>query len=85
MSVSELKNLNNLKSDLIFIGQRLKVKATSNAVTPSSSQTSVKTYRIVSGDTLSEIARRYKTTVSALKSKNNLRTDLIFVGQVLSL
>ena len=85
MSVSELKNLNNLKSDLIFIGQRLKVKETSNAVTPSSSQTSVKTYRIVSGDTLSEIARRYKTTVSALKSKNNLRTDLIFVGQVLSL
>lgn len=91
MSVSELKRLNNLKSDLIFIGQKLKV--TSNAtksVTPSSIQQTTntstgKTYRIVSGDTLSDIASKNNTTVHALKQKNNLKSDLIFVGQTIRL
>ena len=91
MSVSELKRLNNLKSDLIFIGQKLKV--TSNAtksVTPSSIQQTTntstgKTYRIVSGDTLSGIASKNNTTVHALKQKNNLQSDLIFVGQTIRL
>src|SRR5699024_1769627 len=76
MSVSELKKLNNLSSDTIYIGQQLKIKTNSKSVTPSSSQTNAKTYRIVSGDTLSGIAQKYKTTVNALKSKNNLRSDL---------
>ena len=35
------------------------------------------------GDTLTGIARRYRTTVSALKRLNRLRTDAIFAGQSL--
>jgi LysM repeat protein len=41
------------------------------------------TYTVQSGDTLSGIARRYGTTVSQLKSRNNLTSNMIFVGQIL--
>ncbi|MCC5890199.1 MAG: LysM peptidoglycan-binding domain-containing protein, partial [Alkalibacterium sp.] len=40
-------------------------------------------YTVVRGDTLSKIAREYKTTVQALKTANNISSDLIFVGQTL--
>ncbi|MGK5677533.1 LysM peptidoglycan-binding domain-containing protein [Actinoplanes sp. URMC 104] len=43
------------------------------------------TYTVRSGDTLSKIAARYKTTVATLKKVNGLPSDLIRVGQVLKL
>lgn len=93
-TVSALKSLNNLRSDLIFVGQKLQVtKATtqknSKPVAPSSSAKtatpapSKQTYKIKSGDTLSHIARQYKTTVANLKKLNNLKSDLIFVNQTI--
>lgn len=42
------------------------------------------TYKVVSGDTLSEIAAKFKTTVSNIKSLNQLKSDTIQVGQVLN-
>ena len=45
-----------------------------------------KTYTVVRGDTLSEIAQRYGTTVSYLAKLNNIRNvNLIHVGQVLKI
>ena len=41
------------------------------------------TYAVQSGDTLYEIASRFGVTVSELKSRNNLTSDVIRVGQVL--
>lgn len=41
------------------------------------------TYTIQRGDTLSSIARRFNTTVSALKSANGLTSDLIQAGKTL--
>ena len=47
---------------------------------------SAKTYTVKSGDTLSGIAARYGTTVSALKSANGIKdANLIYPGQVLKL
>ena len=44
------------------------------------------TYTVVQGDTLSEIAVKYNTTVSKLVSLNNIKDpDLIIIGQVLRL
>ncbi|NMH70547.1 LysM peptidoglycan-binding domain-containing protein [Bacillus sp. RO3] len=40
-------------------------------------------YRVQSGDSLSVIAYKYDTTVSNLKSWNNLSSDRIYVNQVL--
>ncbi len=42
-----------------------------------------KTYTVVQGDTLSSIASRCGTTVSAIMQANGLTSDLIYVGQVL--
>jgi LysM repeat protein/lysophospholipase L1-like esterase len=44
-----------------------------------------RTHKVKAGDTLSEIARRYNTTVSKLRKVNNLKSDLIRVGQVLKI
>lgn len=41
------------------------------------------THRIKSGESLSTIARRYKTTIAALKRENNLRSDRIQAGKIL--
>jgi LysM repeat protein len=40
-------------------------------------------YHIVSGDTLSNIARRYGVSVSDIKAVNGLASDLIYAGQTL--
>lgn len=42
-----------------------------------------RTYTVVSGDTLSHIAARHGTTVDAIRTSNNLTSDLIRVGQTL--
>ena len=41
------------------------------------------TYTVVRGDTLFSIANRFNTTVTAIRSLNNLTTDVLSVGQVL--
>jgi LysM repeat protein len=99
-TVAALKSANGLKSDLILVGQVLKVpgKATTPAPKPAASTNAApKTtqapsakpatsarYKVVRGDTLSHIAKRYGTTVAAIKSANKLRSDLILIGQVLT-
>lgn len=42
-------------------------------------------HTVVRGDTLTDLARRYNTTVSAIRQANNLRSDQINVGQRLSI
>ncbi|WP_040207117.1 C40 family peptidase [Neobacillus jeddahensis] len=87
MSVSELKKLNNLMSDLIRVGQTLKVTgaaeapATPAVVTPPAPATG--SYVIKSGDTLGKISSQYGMTVATLKSLNGLSSDMIYVGQKL--
>ncbi|MBC1406136.1 LysM peptidoglycan-binding domain-containing protein, partial [Listeria welshimeri] len=79
LSVTNLKSLNNLKTDTIHIGQKLVIKKTSNG----SNNTSASTYRVASGDTLWKIAKAHKTTVSNLKSWNKLSSNTIHIGQTL--
>lgn len=75
MTVSELKSLNNLTSDILSIGQVLVVN-NPNAST-------LDTYTVVAGDTLYSIANMYGLTVDELKSLNNLSSDILSIGQVL--
>ncbi|MGY0432129.1 LysM peptidoglycan-binding domain-containing protein [Bacillus rugosus] len=93
MSVAELKVLNNLKSDTIYVNQVLKTKSsgskTSSKDTSSnsnSSQTSgTKNYTVKSGDSLWKIANNYNLTVQQIRNSNNLKSDVLYVGQVLKL
>lgn len=96
-SVSQLKTLNNLTSDMIYVNQTLKVAAAPNSVgtvvTPSPvspskpavtpSAPSVSTYTVVKGDTLSKIAGQHKISLTDLMKWNNLDHHIIYPDQVL--
>jgi len=43
------------------------------------------TYKVVKGDTLYSIARKFNTTVDELKSLNNLTNNTISIGQILKI
>ena len=77
MTVSELKNLNNLTNNLLSIGQVLKIKDSSN--------NGEKTYTVQKGDSLWVIANKYDITTEELKSYNNLTSNLLSIGQVLKI
>lgn len=83
-TVTALKSLNNLTSDVIKVGQVLKVPSASISQSPVVDP-AVKTYTVKSGDSLSLIAKSYGLTIKQLKSYNNLMSDTIYVGQVLKL
>lgn len=87
LSISGLKSLNGLTSDVIHPGQTLKVSGTAakTATVAAPASTSSGTYTVKSGDNLSTIAARHNLSLSQLKSINNLKSDLIFPGQVLKL
>jgi LysM repeat protein len=82
-TVTELKTMNNLTSDVIFVGQILKVPSAQTVQPIPTPITNQATYTVKSGDTLSKIALTYNLTVTELKSLNGLVTDTIYVGQVL--
>lgn len=90
-TTSTLTKLNQLTNpNLIYVGQVLKVKATTNSTTAKTSSnttsTSVSTYTVKSGDTLSSIATSHNTTYEKLATLNNLTNpNLIYVGQTLKL
>lgn len=77
MTVSELKNLNNLTNNLLSIGQVLKIKDSSN--------NGKTTYTVQKGDSLWVIANKYGITTEELKSYNNLKSNLLSIGQVLKI
>ena len=70
-SVDKIKSLNNLKSNIIQIGQVLKI--------PSS------IYVVKKGDSLWKIAKDNNTTINELIKKNNLNSTTIKIGQVLNI
>lgn len=63
-----------------FIGAK---KAASSKVEPA--KASAKTHKVVKGDTLYAIARKYKTTVAAIKKANALKSDDLSIGQTLKI
>lgn len=79
MSVEELKELNNLTSNLLTIGQRLLIKKGEDLTD------STETYTVVKGDNLYQIALKFDTTVDALKTLNGLTNNVLSIGQVLKI
>lgn len=73
-TVAELKQLNNLTSDALSIGQYLQLP---------SAQEVKQEYIVKAGDSLYSIAIKYNTTVNELKRLNNLTSDILQIGQVL--
>lgn len=76
-SVDKLKEINNLTSNALAIGQVLKL--------PSSNASEKVVYTVKKGDSLYSIAREYGTTVDAIKKLNNITSNTLSIGQKLLL
>ena len=80
-TVDELKRINNLTSNILSIGQVLKLP--SDKVSDVEKEENTISYTVQKGDSLYSIARKYSTTIGKIKDLNNLTTNLLSIGQVL--
>ncbi len=81
VKTSHLRNINNIKSNKIFVGQRLKYWRVNHAKTMFNSNI----YNVKKGDTLSVISKRFNIRMSNLKKYNNLKSNNLYIGQKISL
>ena len=80
VSVNDLKNANNKSNNSLSIGEQLIIPSKSTG-----ENVSTTIYTVKSGDNLYSIARRYNVTVNEIKSLNNLSSNLLSIGQKLSI
>lgn len=80
VSVNDLKKINNKSDNSLSIGEKLIIPGKSNG-----ENVNTTIYTVKSGDNLYSIARRYNVTVNEIKSLNNLSSNLISIGQKLSI
>lgn len=89
ISVSNLKKWNNLKKDIINVGQKLTIYSSGGPMATTSTNSnavgssSPKYHVVKAGENLNSIAKKYGTTVANLKKWNNLKSDKINVKQKL--
>ena len=84
---------NGLSKTTLQIGQNLKIRIIGDAIEieecfgeeytpPSIIQSNAQNYYIVKkGDSLYSIAKKYNTTIDKIKNKNNLKNNLLTIGQ----
>jgi D-alanyl-D-alanine endopeptidase (penicillin-binding protein 7) len=93
-TVAAVQQWNKLRGSVIQPGQQLTIFTAGGRTAPAAAATPVSTsasgserftHVILRGETLSSIARRYRTTVAAVKGANGLRGDVIQVGRQLAI
>src|SRR5471032_2632123 len=90
-----LSDLNKLKKQGVWVGQRLKVPAGTQAVsanslkTASVSKTAAKKkaakHKVTRGDTLSAIASKYGVSMNDIKTANHMKSGEVQLGQTLTI
>ena len=89
-TVNAIKSLNGLTSDVLMIGQVLRIPVSTTTPPqppqpPTPPPANYFNYTVRPGDTLFFLAQRFGTTVNAIKSLNNLTSDALSVGQILKI
>lgn len=90
-TISKIKADNNLKSDYLSVGTKLKIvkggnssnKSSESTYNGGSSNNKTTTYTVKRGDTLWNIAMSHGVQVSEIKKINNLKSDYLSDGQKL--
>ncbi|SFN04042.1 N-acetylmuramoyl-L-alanine amidase [Izhakiella capsodis] len=91
VSVSTLYDLNKLKKQSVWVGQRLKVPASASPRSsasiepPGAAVKRVQRHRVVSGDSLSAIAAHYGVSSKAIMQANNMKSSNVMLGQTLKI
>jgi LysM repeat protein len=84
ITVGELKKINGLKRDKIYIGSIIfipdSVSELDHAIIHKSNN---KEYTVIEGDVLLEIADKFGVPINDIKTANNLRKDKLQIGQTL--
>ena len=82
ISVAELKNINNITNNTIYVGQDLYLK---NKIVEEEPNVNDDIYVVKKGDTLYSISKKLNISINTLKALNKLNTNEIYVGQQLIL
>ena len=77
-------NKNNLTSSVLTIGQQLIIPADPES-TGEDEMTTNNTYVVQNGDSLYSISRMYGVSVDDIKNANNLTSNILTIGQVLTI
>jgi LysM repeat protein len=94
LKVKDLIKINNLKTESILAGQRIKltddvkndlVQETKTANKTIKAKPKTKTHTVKSGETLSEIAEKYNCTVRELKAWNGKSNNKLSLGEKLKI
>ena len=80
INVNDIKRINNLTDNNLAIGQKLILP-----IFDSGENMNLQTYTVKKGDTLYNIAKNYNVSVSELKNINNLTSNILTIGQKLSI
>ena len=85
VDISTIKKDNSLVSDLLTIGQNLKIRTNEEVVEECFGEDYIEDnkYIVKKGDSLYSIAKKYNTTIENIKKKNNLKTNTLSIGQKL--
>jgi LysM repeat protein len=79
LTVDELKAINKLEGNQLYLGQKLRIKTEGKTTEePIGIKHIVKT-----GDTLYSISKLYGVTIEAIKNLNNLKSDSLTIGQII--
>ena len=87
VSVDQLKAWNHLSSNVVYVGQQLKVSQDSALTQPSSftgpanADLTPFRYTVHSGDSLLSLSQRWGTSLSELRRLNGLTQDTLWVGE----
>jgi len=89
-TVAQIQQDNNLNGTMVKVGQEIKVtpnkklyRLVKTETTEPAKKSTIVEHKVRSGESLSLIARKYKTTISAIVAENNLNNTVVMAGQII--
>jgi murein DD-endopeptidase MepM/ murein hydrolase activator NlpD len=88
-TVAQIQHDNDLNGTMVKIGQKLKISPDKKLYRvvktekAKADKTKVVSHKVKSGESLSLIARKYKTTISSIVSANNMTSTVLMAGQTI--